>query len=493
MLGPVTAVCYDAVPMNPSPEIQTAEPLEAQNLAERKAESHLEKRESGLKSKLSPRQVAMIGLGCTIGTGLFLGSAISVKQAGPAVILSFAAGGLIALTVMWALAEMAVEHPAAGSFGLYAEMYLHPWAGFAVRYTYWLCLVMVVGSEVVAAAIYCAFWFPQVPAPLWIAMFSVALVAINTLSIEDFGSIEYWFAMIKVVTIVAFLVLGAMLLFGIGFPRIGAANFTAHGGFMPGGWKGVGLGVVMAIFSFLGLEIVGTTAGEATDPKRAVPRALRRTLAWLALFYLGGLALVVGIVPWTEIGLGQSPFVRVFERVGIPAASHIMNFVVLTAALSSALANLYFCARLLFSLARGRFAPTGLGKLSKRGMPVAAVLASSVGLVLALVLSKLFQETAFVFLIGVAFFGGPFIWLMTLVTHIAFRRRVQRENREIVKIAPLGIWSSLAGIAALIAVLVSTRWVEGFQKALPAGSAWLAFVTVCYFIWRKFQPRETTD
>src|SRR5258708_14141648 len=165
------------------------------------------KREAGLHKRLTSRQVAMIGLGTTIGTGLFLGSAISVRLAGPAVMLSFAAGEVIALSVMWALAEMAVEQPAAGSFGLYAEMYLHPWAGFAVRYTYWLCLVMIVGSEVVAGAIYCKFWFPQVPAPIWIAGFSIALVLINTLSIEDFGSIEYWFALIKVLRIVAFLVL----------------------------------------------------------------------------------------------------------------------------------------------------------------------------------------------------------------------------------------------------------------------------------------------
>jgi L-asparagine transporter-like permease len=259
---------------------------------------------------------------------------------------------------------------------------------------------------------------------------------------------------------------------------------------MPTGWKGVGLGVVMAIFSYLGLEIVGTTAGEAANPKKMVPRALRRTLGWLAVFYLGGLALVLGIVPWTEIGLGRSPFVRVFERVGIPAASHIMNFVVLSAALSSALANLYFCARLLFSLARGGFAPAGLGKLSKRGMPVPAVLASSVGLVVALVLAKIFQETAFVFLIGVAFFGGPFIWLMTLATHIAFRLDAAKENRTFVKIAPVGIWSSLAGIVALLAVLISTWWIPDFHVALLAGPPWLAFLTVCYLIWRKFQPRE---
>ena len=435
----------------------------------------------------------MIGLGCTIGTGLFLGSAISVKLAGPAVILSFGIGALIALPVMWALAEMAVEHPAAGSFGLYAEMFLHPWAGFVARYTYWLCLVMIIGSEVVAAAIYCEFWFPHAPAWLWIAGFSVLMVIINTLSVENFGSIEYWFAMIKVITIVAFLILGAMLLFGIGFPRIGLSNFTAHGGFIPNGWRGVGLGVVMAIFSFLGLEIVGVTAGEAADPKTAVPGALRRTLGYLALFYLGGLALVVGIVPWTEIGLGQSPFVRVFERVGIPAASHVMNFVVLSAALSSALCNLYFTARMLFSLSRSGFAPPLLGKLSKKGMPVAAVLASSIGMVLALVLSQMFKETAFIFLIGVAFFGGPFIWLMTLATHVAFRRRMAQENRKITKIAPLGIWSSVVGIFALLAVLASTWWIPDFHVALLAGPPWLVFLTVCYFIWRKFGSPKSTS
>jgi amino acid transporter, AAT family len=153
-------------------------------------------RESGLRRKLSPRQVAMIGLGCTMGTGLFLGSAISVKLAGPAVFLSFLAGAFIALVVMWALAEMSVEHPAAGAFGLHAEMYLHPWAGFAVRYTYWICMVVIIGSEVVAAAIYCQYWFPHVPAWVWIAGFSLAMIYINTVSIESFGTFEFWFAMI---------------------------------------------------------------------------------------------------------------------------------------------------------------------------------------------------------------------------------------------------------------------------------------------------------
>ncbi len=443
------------------------------------------KREAGLHRRLSARQLAMIGLGSTIGTGLFLGSAISVKLAGPAVVVSFAAGALIALTVMWALAEMAVEQPAAGSFGLYAEMYLHPWAGFAVRYTYWLTLVIIIGSEVAAGAIYCAFWLPRVPEWIWIAVFSLLLLLINTFNIEDFGSIEYWFAMIKVITIVAFLLLGAALLLGIGFPRIGFTNFTAHRGFAPGGLRGIGLGVVMAIYSFLGLEIVGVTAGEAKDPQTAVPRALERTLGSLVLFYLGGLALVVGIVPWTEIGLGQSPFVRVFERVGIPAASHVMNFVVLSAALSSALCNLYFTARMLFSLSRSGFAPAWLGRLSKRGMPVAGLLASSIGMAVAMVFSQILQKTAFLFLINVAFFGGPFAWLITLATHIGFRNKMARENRQFTRIAPLGVWSSAAGIVALLAVLVSTWWIPDFHLTLLAGPPWLVFLTVCYFVWRK--------
>jgi len=457
------------------------------------APSQLLRREEGLRHGLSPRQVTMIGLGSTIGTGLFLGSAISVKLAGPAVLLSFLGGALITLPVMWALAEMAAEHPAAGSFGLYAEMYLHPWAGFAIRYTYWLTVVVIVGSEVVAAAIYCKLWFPHVPPMVWIAAFSAILVTMNAVSIKSFGTFEFWLAMIKIVTIVAFLILGTMLIFGIFFPRVGTANYTAHGGFVPNGWKGVGLGVVMAVFSFLGMEVVGSTAGEAENPKVAVPRALRRTLLVLASFYLGGLALVVGIVPWPRVGLEESPFVRVFEMAGIPAATHVMNFVVLTAALSSALCNLYFSARLLFSLARGGYAPRIFGTLSKRGMPVAAVLVSSLGMAAALVLSNYFKETAFVFMIGVAFFGGPFSWLMILVTHLGFRRTVEKQKRKIAWLAPKGPWSSLLGIAALLAVLASTWWIPDFHVTLLTGPPWLVFLTLCYFMWRKFRSRGGSE
>lgn len=447
-------------------------------------------REAGLERKLTPGQLAMIGLGSTIGTGLFLGSAISVKLAGPAVILSFAGAACIAVTMMLALAEMAAAHPAAGSFGLYAQIYLHPWAGFAIRLTYWLCMMVVVGSEVVAASIYCKLWFRETPSWVWIALFSAVILYVNCTSIGNLGAFEYWLSMIKVVTIVAFLILGTALLCGVGFPKVGFRNYTEHGGFLPNGWKGVGLGVVLGLFSFFGIEVVGSTAGEAADPKAAVPKALRRTLLVLVLFYVAGLALVVGIVPWARIGLGESPFVRVFQTVGIPAVSHIMNFVVLTAALSSAVANLYFAARLAFSLARGGYVPAALGRLSKKSMPVIAVLASAGGMVAALVLSEYFKDSLFVFMIGLSSFGALFAWLMTLFTHLAFRRFHERNARPYLRLGPQGPWLSLAGLGGVLAVLISTWWVPGFRITLMAGVPWLAFLTVCYFVWSRARSRN---
>src|SRR5258708_2284616 len=183
----------------------------------------------------------------------------------------------------------------------------------------------------------------------------MVILYVNCASVGNLGTFEYWLSMVKVVTIVAFLILGAALLFGVGFPKVGFANYTAYGGFLLNGWRGVGLGVIFGLFWFFGIEVVGRTAGGAAGPKGAGPQALRRTFVALVLFYVGGLVLVVGIVQWTQIGLVESPFVRVFQTVGIPAASHVMNFVVLTAALSSAVANLYFAARLAFSLARGGY------------------------------------------------------------------------------------------------------------------------------------------
>ena len=316
----------------------------------------------------------MIAIGGAIGTGLFLGSALAVRTAGPGVILSYLLAAGIALLLMGCLSEMAVAHPTAGSFGIYAELYLSHWAGFVVRYTYWAAQSIAIGGEAVAAAIYTRWWFPHTPAWAWVIFYSAMLIFVNARSVGAFGEFEYWFSIIKVSAIVVFIVLGAAILFGVHQQRpIGLENFRAHGGFLPRGWLGVWLALAFVIFGFIGTETVAVTAGEAKDPDKSVPRAMRSMLARLIIFYVGAIAILVGVIPWNQIQPGQgitvSPFVRVFEVMHIPAAAHIINFVVLTAALSSMNCNLYVATRMIFSLSRGGYAPEVLGRVSKKGTP----------------------------------------------------------------------------------------------------------------------------
>jgi L-asparagine transporter-like permease len=433
----------------------------------------------------------MIALGGAIGTGLFLGSGIAVQLAGPGVILSYIFAAVVALVLAWALAEMAVAHPVAGSFGVYAEIYLNPWAGFTMRSTYWLAQCIAIGSEVVAAAIYCAFWFPQVPGWFWVAGFSAALFIANAWSVSSFGEFEYWFALIKVVTIVAFLFLGVGLLFGWGPAEpVGFANYSLHGGFLPHGLTGVLLAMTLALFSYIGVEVVAVTAGEARDPQRTIPRALRSVIWRLVIFYVAGIALLVGLVPWTRLGLDASPFVRAFQAVGLPATPSVMNFVVLTAALSSANTNLYLSTRMLFSLSRGGYAPQALGRLTRRGIPLLALVASSGGMAAAFLAQRFFPQRAYLYLIGAAFFGGLYVWMMILVTHFAFRRH-HRHNPSLKTFMPGLPYLTVLGLGVLAVISVSTLYVPGLHITLLGGLPWLGLVSLIYWIGRTLRRRET--
>lgn len=328
--------------------------------------------EEGLKRQLTSAQLAMIAMGGAFGTGLFLGSALAVHTAGPAVILTYVIGAGIALLLMAALSEMAVAYPTAGSFGVYAELYINRWAGFTVRYTYWAAQGIAIGGEATAIAIYCQWWFPKTPQWLWILVFTIALLYVNAQSVGCFGSFEYWFAMIKVVAIVLFIVVGAALLVGAG-PRhgIGLRNLTGYGGFLATGFRGAWMAIVFVIFSYIGTEVIAVTAGEAKNPEIALPRAVRMMAARLIIFYLGAILVLITVVPWTQIqpgsGVTASPFVRVFQLMGMPAAAHVVNFVVITAAASSMNCNLYLVSRMMFSLARSGYAPASWGQVSTGG------------------------------------------------------------------------------------------------------------------------------
>lgn len=441
-----------------------------------------------LERQLTSRQVGMIAIGGAIGTGLFLGSSLAVHTAGPGVILSYVLGAAITLLLMGALSEMAVAHPTAGSFGVYAEMYLNPWAGFTVRYTYWAAQCIAIGGEATAIAIYCQWWFPNTPKWLWIFGFACALLYVNARSVGSFGSFEYWFAMIKVAAIVLFIVFGVSLLTGVGpRPAIGFSNLTSHGGFLPTGWRGVWMAMVFVIFSYIGTEVVAVTAGEAKQPETEVPRAMRTMVARLIMFYLGAIFVLICIVPWERIQPGAnvaaSPFVKVFQLIGVPAAAHIVNFVVITAAASSMNCNLYLVSRMMFSLARGGYAPAAFGAVSSKGTPVAALIVSAAGLALAILVSVLNPDGAFVYLFGISLFGGLYAWLMIFVTHLRFRPRWKAAGNRRLPVRMIGYpYTSVLGAAAICAILATTWWVEGMRVTLIAGVPWLGLLTAAYFL-----------
>ena len=445
--------------------------------------------ESGeqLNRGLSSGQLSMIAIGGAIGTGLFLGSSLALRLAGPGTIISYILGAFIAVLLMGALSEMAVAHPTAGSFGVYAELYINPWAGFVIRYTYWACQCVAIGGEAVAISIFCQWWFPGSPKWVWIVGFSVALLWVNARSVASFGAFEYWFSMIKVVAILLFLAFGFALIFGWGpAPALGLSNLTTHGGFLPLGAMGVWMAMVFVIFSYIGTEVVAVTAGEAADPRQAIPRAMRSMVTRLSLFYIGSIFVLVAISPWNQIQPGAdvtaSPFVRVFHTMGIPAAAHLVNFVVVTAAASSMNCNLYLVSRMMFSLSRGGYAPQIFGTVSKRGAPIYALFVSAAGLAAATLVALIWPDSAYVYLFGVSLFGGLFVWLMIFVTHLFFRPRWEAQNHPPLPVRMIGYpYTSLLGAGLLIAILVTTWWVEGMRITMIAGIPWLLLVSLAYF------------
>jgi amino acid transporter, AAT family len=445
-------------------------------------------REHGLKRQLSAGQVAMVAVGGSIGTGLLLGAGASVRLAGPGVIVSYLIGAVLAYTVTAALGEMASLHPAAGSFGLYAELYLNRWAGFVSRYAYWYSVVIAVGAELVAIATYARYWFPAVPGWVWVIVFAAVLLGINLFSVGEYGATEYWLAMIKVAAIAVFIVIGSVLLAG---GRV-AAQYTASG-FTPHGSTSVLLALPFALFSFLGIEMVAISSGEARSA-RDVARATAIMFALLTFVYIGAISVLVGVMPWNQAGVTESPFVTVFRLAGLPAASTIVNFIVLTAALSGANANIYVASRMLFSLSRDGYAPTALGQLNQRGAPVRALLASTFGILLAVWLERAVPQSAFLYFLGSSLFGGMLAWWVALAAHVAFRRKLSTDDLARLPMrAPGGAGLSIFGFVGIVAAMIATWWVPDLRICLTSGIPALAVLSVLYWIADRGRNRGEPD
>jgi len=447
-------------------------------------------RESGLRRTLTARKLSMIAIGGAIGTGLFLGSGFAIGIAGPSVLSSYAIGALIALLLMGCLAEMTVTHPTTGSFGTYAEHYISPLAGFMVRYAYWTCIVLAVGTEVTAVALYMKFWFPAAPGWIWIVGFSGLLITVNAFSVSTFGTVEYWFSLIKIAAIVSFILLASYLLAqgNGGHPNelgsVGLRNYTAFGGFLPHGFSGMWVAVIMAIFSYLSIEMIAVAAGEAAQPEVAITRAFFSTVVRLVLFYLLTLALMLAVLPWTQAGSAKSPFVMVMEALRVPAAGGLMNFVILIAALSAMNSQLYISTRMMFSLSRAGQAPRPLGMLTSKGIPFNALLVSTSGIAVAAILSVVSPGGAFLMMVGVSVFGAMFTWMMIFVTHFYFRRaRVRAGNPP----ARFQMWgfpvTTLLGAALMAALLITTAFTDAFRMTLVFGLPYLALLAFI-FHWR---------
>jgi L-asparagine transporter-like permease len=457
-------------------------------------EAEIVAREAGLHKALTRGQAIMISLGGAIGTSLFLSSGIALGYAGPAVSVSYAIAGFIAVAMVFSLSEMAVAHPSAGSFGTYAELYLNPWAGFVVRYTYWFAQVIATGFEAVAAGIYMTYWFPDIPVWIWSVGFASVVLYVNARSVGDFGSVEYWFALVKVIAIVLFIILGATQILGLGLVKpVGLHNlYQLPGGFFPHGLKGVWLAVILGLLSFVGIEVIAVTSGELPNPEKAIPAALRSMAVRLFLFYVLALGVVAAIIPWTQTGgsvaVVQSPFVKVLAMTGVPSAAGIMNFVIISAALSGMNTNVYLCSRMLFSLSRGGYAPKFLGRLSASGAPVSAVVLSGGCILAAAALAKL-TPRAYAYLQGVALFGAIIVWVIILISHLRFRRA--HKPADLAVRMPLFPAIQFAGLGLLAALLVTMGLDKDWNVSWIVGVPWLILLTLCYFIWKRVGPSQT--
>jgi GABA permease len=407
-----------------------------------------------LNKGLKQRHLAMIAIGGVIGAGLFVGSGAIIKEVGPAAFVTYGITGLLIVMVMRMLGEMAVANPSTGSFADYARQALGGWAGFSVGWLYWYFWVIVVGFEAVAGAGILQRWLPGVP--LWALALGLMLLmtATNLFSVASYGEFEYWFAAIKVATIVVFIAMGLLFVLGL-WPGRGLdfSNLTAHGGFFPHGVSALFSGIVIVIFSMVGAEIATIAAAESAEPERAIVKATNSVVFRITVFFVGSIFLLATILPWNSTKLGSSPYVSAMEEMGIPAAAEIMNAVVLTAVLSCLNSGLYTASRMLFVLAARREAPGRLLAISRRGVPMWAILGSTVVGFLCVIAAYVAPDTVFLFLLNSSGAIILFVYLLIALSQLRLRRRTPPEQLR-VKMWLFPVLTVLTAVA-IVGVLVS--------------------------------------
>ncbi|MEN1833357.1 amino acid permease [Pseudomonas lijiangensis] len=453
----------------------------------------------GLKRGLSARHIRFMALGSAIGTGLFYGSAAAIQQAGPAVLLAYLIGGAAVFMVMRALGEMAVHNPTSGSFSHYASRYLGPLAGFVLGWTYAFEMIIVCLADVTAFGIYMGFWFPEVPRWIWVLGIVFLIGALNLCNVKVFGETEFWLSLLKVGAIVAMIVAGfGIMLFGIGSSTgdnaIGISNLWAHGGFMPNGIGGLIASLAVVMFAFGGIEIIGITAGEAKNPQRTLPQAINAVPLRILLFYVLTLFVLMSIYPWPQIGTQGSPFVQIFDNLGIASAATILNIVVISAAVSAINSDIFGAGRMMYGMALEGQAPAGFARLSRQGVPWMTVVVMGVTLLAGVLLNYLIPKNVFLLIASLATFATVWVWLMILMTQVAMRRSMSREEVAQLKF-PVPFWPY--GPAAAIVFMLFIFGVLGYfpdnRAALIVGAIWIVLLVIAYYLWIRPRHAQTTQ
>ncbi|AXK39350.1 amino acid permease [Crenobacter cavernae] len=435
---------------------------------------------------LEERHINLMALGAAIGVGLFLGSATAIKMAGPAIMVSYALGGFAIFLIMRALGEMAIHNPVAGSFSRYAQDYLGPLSGYLTGWNYWFLWIVTCMAEITAVGVYMGVWYPDMPAWIWALSALVIMGSINFIAVKAYGEFEFWFALIKIVTIVLMIVSSTgMIFFGLGNGGIatGIANLWSHGGFMPNGVQGILMSMQMVMFAYLGVEMIGLTAGEAKNPKKTLARAVDSVFWRILIFYVGALFVVMAIYPWNEIGTQGSPFVMTFEKMGIPAAAGIINFVVLTAALSSCNSGIFSTGRMLYNLAQQGQALPIFAKVGKNGVPNAAVLISVAMLLGGVLLNYLAPKEVFTWLTAISTFGAIWTWAIILLSQLKFRRSLSAAQLAALEYRmPFWPYGSYIALAFLVLVVGLMAYFPDTRIALLIGPGWLVLLAGLYYL-----------
>jgi len=453
----------------------------------------MHKQAQGLKRGLTARHIRFMALGSAIGTGLFYGSAAAIQMAGPAVLLAYLIGGAAVFMVMRALGEMAVRDPVSGSFGHYASTYLGPMSGFILGWTYAFEMIIVCLADITAFGIYMGFWFPDVARWIWVLGIVLLIGGLNLCSVKVFGEMEFWLSLLKVAAIVAMILAGfGIMLFGIGSAgnadaaATGISNLWSFGGFMPNGVGGLIASFAVVMFAFGGIEIIGITAGEAKDPERVIPKAINAVPLRILLFYVLTLFVLMAIYPWTQIGSQGSPFVQIFDSLGISSAATLLNIVVITAAVSAINSDIFGAGRMMYGLAQQGHAPKGFAQISRHGVPWMTVLVMGVTLLAGVVLNYLIPEDIFLIIASIATFATVWVWLMILVTQIAMRRSMTAEEVAQLKF-PVPFWpyAPIAATVFMVFIFGVLGYFPDTRAALIVGAVWIVLLIVAYRLWVK--------